>query len=78
MEFEHVGLEALEHSIEKSFNRLSIAIIIAAVLIGSSLLSFAKMPPLFFGIPVFGLIGFTLALLMGVVLIASIYRRGKL
>ena len=78
MEFEHVGLEALEHSIEKSFNRLSIAIIIAAILIGSSLLSFAKMPPLFFGIPVFGLIGFMVALLMGVVLIASIYRRGKL
>ena len=78
MEFEHVGLEALEHSIEKSFNRLSIAIIIAAVLIGSSLLSFAKMPPLFFGIPIFGLIGFMIALLMGVVLIVSIYKRGKL
>ena len=78
MEFEHVGLEALEYSIEKSFNRLSIAIIIAAVLIGSSLLSFAKMPPLVFGIPIFGLIGFMIALLMGTVLIVSIYRRGKL
>lgn len=78
MEFEHVGLEALEHSIEKSFNRLSIAIIISAVLIGSSLLSFAKMPPLFLGIPVFGLVGFTIAMLMGIVLIISIYRRGKL
>ena len=78
MEFEHVGLEALEQSIEKSFNRLSVAIIISAVLIGSSLLSFAKMPPLVLGIPVFGLIGFTIALLMGVVLIISIYRRGKL
>ncbi len=78
MEFEHVGLEALEHSIEKSFNRLSIAIIIAAVLIGSSLLSFAKMPPLVFGLPLFGLVGFMIALLMGVVLIVSIYRRGKL
>ena len=78
MEFEHVGLEALEQSIEKSFNRLSIAIIISAVLIGSSLISFAKMPPLVLGIPVFGLIGFTIAMLMGIVLIISIYRRGKL
>ncbi len=78
MEFEHVGLEALEQAIEKSFNRLSVAIIISAVLIGSSLLSFAKMPPLVLGIPVFGLIGFTIALLMGIVLIISIYRRGKL
>ncbi len=78
MEFEHVGLEALEQSIEKSFNRLSIAVIIAAVLMGSSLLSFARIPPLFFGIPVLGLIGFMFAFLMGVVLIVSIYKRGKL
>jgi ubiquinone biosynthesis protein len=78
MEFEHVGLEALEHSIEKSFNRLSIAIIIAAILIGSSLLSFAKIPPIIFGLPLFGLVGFFIALLMGVVLIYSIWRRGKL
>ncbi len=78
MEFEHVGLEALEHSIEKSFNRLSIAIIIAAVLIGSSLLSFAKIPPILFGLPLFGLIGFLIATLMGLVLIFSIFRRGKL
>ncbi len=78
IEFEHVGLESLEHSIEKSFNRLSISIIIAAFLIGSSLLSYAKMPPLVFGIPIFGLIGFLIALVMGVILIASIYKRGKL
>ncbi len=78
IEFEHIGLESLEHSIEKSFNRLSIAIIIAAVLIGSSLLSFAKMPPLVFGIPIFGLVGFMIALLMGAILIVSIYKRGKL
>gem|GEM_PF-2946754 len=78
MEFEHVGLNALEHSIEKSFNRLSIAVIIAAFLIGSSLLSFAKLPPLVFGVPVFGLVGFTIAFLMGIVLIYSIWKRGKL
>ncbi len=78
IEFEHVGLESLEHSIEKSFNRLSISIIIAAFLIGSSLLSYAKMPPLIFGIPIFGLVGFLIALVMGVILIASIYKRGKL
>ena len=51
IEFEHVGLEAMEESIEKSANRLSIAILIAAILVGSALLLLAKTPPLFLGIP---------------------------
>ena len=78
IEFEHVGLEPMEHTIETSFNRLSIAIIIAATLIGSSLLIFTRTPPMLFGIPLFGLGGFLLSLVMGVWLILSIYRRGKL
>ncbi|WP_456380502.1 ABC1 kinase family protein [Hydrogenimonas sp.] len=78
MEFRHVGLEKMEESIEKSANRLSIAIIIAAILIGSSLLLLAKTPPMVLGIPVLGLAGFVAALFMGGLLIHSIYKRGRL
>ncbi|HHD84098.1 MAG TPA: AarF/ABC1/UbiB kinase family protein [Campylobacteraceae bacterium] len=78
IEFQHMGLEALEESIEKSANRLSIAVIIAALLIGSSMLLLAQIPPLFFGVPVIGLAGFVLAALMGTVLIHSIYKKGRL
>lgn len=78
IEFQHMGLEELEESIEKSANRLSIAVIIAALLIGSSMLLLAQIPPLFFGVPVIGLAGFMLAALMGVVLIHSIYKKGRL
>ena len=78
MEFEHVGLERLEESMEKSANRLAISIIVASILIGSSLLLLAKTPPLFYGIPVLGLIGFITAVVMGIVLISSIYRKGRL
>ncbi len=78
IELEHIGLSDLEESIEKSANRLSIAIIIAALLIGSSLLLLVQIPPLLFNIPVLGLIGFLLAAIMGIILIHSIYKKGKL
>ena len=78
IEFRHTGLEEMEESIEKSANRLSISIIIASILIGSALLLLAKTPPMFFGIPVLGLAGFVTAVGMGIVLIRSIYKKGKL
>jgi len=78
IEFRHMGLEEMEESIEKSANRLSISIIIASILIGSALLLLAKTPPMFFGIPILGLAGFVTAVGMGIVLIRSIYKKGRL
>ena len=68
----------MEESIEKSANRLSVSIIIASILIGSALLLLAKNPPMFFCIPILGLAGFVTAIGMGIVLIRSIYKKGRL
>ena len=78
IEFQHMGLEEIEESIEKSANRLSVSVIIAAILIGSALLLLAKTPPMLFGIPILGLAGFVTAVGMGIVLIRSIYKKGRL
>ena len=78
IEFQHMGLEEMEETIEKSANRLAVSVITSAILIGSALLLLAKTPPLFFGIPVLGLIGFVTAVIMGIVLIHSIYKKGRL
>lgn len=78
VELEHIGLQKMEESIEKSFNRLTVAIIIASTLIGSSLLLHAKTPPLIYDVPVFGIAGFSVASIMGLVLAYSIYKGGKL
>ncbi len=77
IEFQHIGLEDIQESMERSLNRLSIAVVIAAILIGSSLLLLAKTPPLLFGIPILGLAGFVTAVFMGMVLIYSIFKKGK-
>ena len=78
VELEHAGLQKMEESIEKSFNRLTVSIIIASILIGSSLLLLAKTPPLVYDIPLFGIAGFSTAVVMGLILAYSIYKGGNL
>ena len=47
-------------------NQLSLAIIIAALLVGSSLVMLADVGPRFYGMPVLGFVGFTISLALGV------------
>jgi len=75
IEFEHVGLEEFEESIEKSFNRLSTAIVIAAILIGSSMLLSSGIPPTIKGISLLGILGYIFAIIIGVILIFTILRK---
>ena len=75
IEFEHVGLEEFEESIEKSFNRLSTAIVIAAILIGSSMLLSSKIPPTIHEISLLGILGFVFASVIGIILIFTVLRK---
>ena len=74
IEFEHIGLEDFEEAIKKSFNRLSISIIIASILIGSSMLLSAKIPPTIQGLSILGVGGFLFAFVLGVFWIFSILK----
>ncbi|WP_456480127.1 ABC1 kinase family protein [Nautilia sp.] len=77
IEFEHMGLDDFEKTINSSANRLSIAIIIAAILIGSSMILSAKIPPLIYGVSVFGIAGFAFATIMGIILIFIFMGKDK-
>ncbi|MBW1867449.1 MAG: AarF/ABC1/UbiB kinase family protein [Deltaproteobacteria bacterium] len=59
-------------------NRISFSIIIAALLIGSALIVISKTPPLFYGISLIGIIGFTAAAVMGIWLLIAILKKGRL
>ena len=59
-------------------NRISFAIIIAALIIGSALIVISNMPPLFYGISLIGLIGFLTAAILGVWLLIAIIKKGRL
>jgi ubiquinone biosynthesis protein len=59
-------------------NRISFAIIIASLIIGSALIVISNMPPLFYGISVIGLIGFLAAGFLGIWLLVAIIKKGRL
>jgi ubiquinone biosynthesis protein len=78
MEFEHRGLEPMLTTHDQISNRIAFSIIIAALIVGSALIVLSKTPPLLFGIPVIGIIGFVAAAVMGVWLLIAILRKGRL
>jgi ubiquinone biosynthesis protein len=59
-------------------NRISFAIIIGALIIGSALIVISNMPPLFYGISMIGLIGFLTAAVLGIWLLIAIIKKGRL
>ena len=60
-----------------AFDRLTMGIVIAGLFIGSSIIYFAGMKPLMFGIPILGFVGFVAAFILGVWLVIDIIRTGR-
>lgn len=60
-----------------AFDRLTMGIVIAGLFIGSSVIYFAGMKPLLFGIPIVGFLGFLIAMVLGIWLFVDIIREGK-
>ena len=78
LEFEHRGLAELKAALDQVSNRISFAIVLASLVIGSSLIILSGIPPKWHDIPIIGLIGFLLAGVMGFWLLVSILRHGKM
>src|SRR5215210_5303119 len=77
--FRHAGLDELISKVDILANRLVFALLIAALIIGSSMLGiFLKGGTRFIGVSVFGLIGFVVAAILGLVLLIGIIRSGRL
>jgi len=78
IEFEHLGLEKLVSILDRASNRLSVSMIVAALIISSSVIIHAQRGPLVLGFPVLGIIGFIIAGLLGFLLVFSVIRSGRL
>ncbi|MBT8330268.1 MAG: AarF/ABC1/UbiB kinase family protein, partial [Desulfofustis sp.] len=61
IEFEHRGLSELRAALDQVSNRIAFAIVLASLVIGSSLIVLSGIPPKWNDIPIIGLIGFLLA-----------------
>jgi ubiquinone biosynthesis protein len=73
--FEHRGLENLLETHERVANRVSFAIVVAALIVGSSLIVQSRLPPTWHEIPVIGLIGYLAAGALGFILLVTMIRR---
>ena len=78
----HVGidiahLKRVGDQIDRAANRLTMALVIAALIIGSSIVMTVRGGPTLFGLPAFGFIGFAGAFVGGLWLIRAIWRSSR-
>lgn len=76
--FEHKGLDPMMRKFDQLINRLVFGLVLAALVIGSSIVVLSKSPPLYHGLPVIGIIGFIAAFIMAFWLLISILRHERM
>jgi ubiquinone biosynthesis protein len=78
IDLEHRGLDRLINDLDRSSNRISFSMLIAALIIGSSLIMQTEKGPMLFGFPALGFIGYSIAGFLGLWLAIAILRSGRL
>ena len=78
LEFRHRGLDRLINELDRSSNRLAFSLIIAALIIGSSMIMRLEVGPFLFGYSILGIAGFLIAGMLGLWLAIAILRSGRL
>ena len=74
MEVEQTGQDMVRKTLNRVGNRLAVALVVAAFLVGSSLLVVSESPPLVSGVSIIGISGFGIAAVLGLLLEFSILR----
>ncbi len=78
IEFEHRGLDPVISTLDRVSNRLAFAVVLASLIVGSSLIVHADIPPKWHEIPVIGLTGFLISAVMGFWLLVAMSRHGRM
>lgn len=78
IDLEHRGLEKLVTDLDRSSNRVAFAVVIGSLIVGSSLVMQINKGPMVFGFPLLGLLGYSIAGVLGLWLAVGILRSGRL
>jgi len=70
-------LDQFGHQLDRASNRLTMGILTASLVVGSSIIMTVQGGPQLFGLPFFGLLGFLIAFFNSLWIIFSIWRSGK-
>ncbi len=74
LEFELKDMARIDSTLKRVITRLSAAIMLAAMIMASSILVQSLIPPLFFGVPVIGILGFLISGILSFVLLVDLWR----
>ncbi len=78
IDLEHRGLQNFITEFDRSSNRISFSLVIASLVIGSSLVMQTDKGPMLFDFPLVGLLGYTIAGFLGLGLAIAILRSGRM
>jgi ubiquinone biosynthesis protein len=80
LRIKHENIDRLAQEMDRSSNRLSFAVVIAAIIVGSSIVMSTDSTDTLFGLEVqsYGLIGYLVAGILGLALSWAIFRSGRL
>ncbi len=74
MEFELKDMDTLNSTVKRVVTRLSAAVLLASMIMGSSILVQSLIPPFFYGVPVIGILGFFMSGMVGIYLLYDLWR----
>ena len=74
---EMVGSQEPIHLLANMVNRLTMALIVVGLFIGSSIVYYAGIKPVIFGIPIVGFLGYVIAFVLSVWIVFDIYFKGR-
>jgi ubiquinone biosynthesis protein len=77
IEFDLKRLDHFGHQIDRSASRLTMGVVTGSLIVGSSIVMTVSGGPELLGLPVFGLLGFIVAMLNSFWLIWSIWQSGR-
>lgn len=77
MNMELVGSQEPFQLLSDMVNRLTMALIVVGLFVGSSIVYYAGMKPIIFGIPIVGFMGYVTAFVLGVWIVVDIYLKGR-
>jgi ubiquinone biosynthesis protein len=77
LNIELVGSEQPLQQLSDMVNRITMALIVVGLYVGSSIVYFAGIKPVIFGIPVIGLMGYVVAFILSVWIVIDIMRKNR-
>jgi len=74
----HMGMDRFIRDMDRSSNRIAFSLIISAILLSSAIMHATGVGPTIYGMSILGFLAFGFAFVMGIWLIISIIRSGRL